>query len=196
MSQSAERDLTVTEGEYRDQILKSKESPLPAFFADFHVQYQTLLIQLKAPIQGVGRADNVSHVRLIYAQLKKRDLPQPNAPSLNFTGTYPASVTAVRGTTGDNKAAYRIVKETGRITFDARITSFPAGAHIFYKKLVDDNYSDYSKLTDIEKASFELATWNFKFRKEGCTGEPVWQINPYEDPHPEINVEFSSCRPR
>ena len=32
---SAEQDLTVTEGEYREQILKSKESPLPAFLPTF-----------------------------------------------------------------------------------------------------------------------------------------------------------------
>jgi len=195
--ESAEQDLTVTEGEYREQILKSKESPLPAFFADFHAQYQTLRVQLKAPIPGLGRANPVSHAKLIYVQqLKKRNPAEPNAVPQNLAGTYPSSAKDVRGTISDNESAYRIVKETGRITFDAELSSSPKGAHIFYKKLVDDSYSDYSGMTDIQKASFELATWNFKFHKDGCTDEPVWQLNPYQDTRRQVYVEFVNCRRR
>jgi len=195
--ESAERDLTITEGEYREQILKSKETPLPAFFADFHVQYQTLLVQLKAPIPGLAHANNVNHAKLIYVQqLKKRSPTGANTTLQTLAGTYPSSAKDVRGTISDNKSAYRIVKETGRITFDATLSSYPVGAHILYKKLVDDSYSDYSGLTNVEKASFELATWNFKFHKEGCTDEPVWQLNPYEDTLRQVYVEFVNCRRR
>jgi hypothetical protein len=43
------------------------------------------------------------------------------------------------------------------------LSSHPAGARISYKKLIDDDHRDLSGLTDVEKVSFELATWTFKF---------------------------------
>jgi hypothetical protein len=43
------------------------------------------------------------------------------------------------------------------------LSSHPAGAGISYKKLIDDDHRDLSGLTDVEKVSFELATWTFKF---------------------------------
>jgi hypothetical protein len=192
----ADRDLSVTQEQYREQILKSAEKPLPAFFADFHKQYQTLLVQLKAPIPGVGRTENIGNrAKLIYVQQLKRHVPPPE----DLTGTYPSSVRDVRSTISGNKAAYRLVKDTGRLTFPAVLTSHPTGAHILYKKLIDDDYSDYSGLTDV-KASFELATWNFIFRLEGCADE-VRQINPFnevfDEQHPvEVTAGFEHCRHR
>jgi hypothetical protein len=43
-------------------------------------------------------------------------------------------------------------------------------------------------------ASFELATWIFKFHKDGCTDEPSLRIDPYQDIDPNISVEFTHCR--
>ena len=40
---SADQDLSTTEGQFREQILKSPGKPVPAFFADLHKQYQVLL---------------------------------------------------------------------------------------------------------------------------------------------------------
>lgn len=195
--ESAEQDLTVTEGEYREQILKSKESPLPAFFADFHHQYQTLRVQLQAPIQGLGHAVSIARpARLIYAQqLKAREPAQPKMTPQNSTGVYPAIVTAVRSVMGDNKAVYNTVK-SGRINTVVSITSHPTGAHIQYRYSYETTYRDYSALTDVQRAQLELVSYTFKFHKDGCTDEPVFQLDPYQDPDPVVDIEFQSCRHR
>jgi hypothetical protein len=195
--ESAERDLTVTESQYSDQILKSKESPLPAFFADFHHQYQILRVQLQAPIQGVGRTMSISRpARLIYVQqLKKREPAQPKMPPQNTTGVYPAIVTAVRSVMGDNKAVYNTVK-SGRVNTVVSITSHPTGAHIQYRYSYETTYRDYSALTDVQRAKLELVSYTFKFHKDGCTDEPVFQLDPYEDPDPVVDIEFQGCRHR
>jgi hypothetical protein len=141
---TADHDLGITESQYREQILKSKESPAPAFFADFHHQYQTLRIQLQAPIQGVGRTTSIAHPpRLIYVQqLKRREPAQPKMPPQNSTGVYPAIVTAVRSVMGDNKAVYSTVK-SGRVNTVVSITSHPTGAHIQYRYSYETTYRDY-----------------------------------------------------
>ena len=192
---SADRDLSVTGGQYREIVLKSAEKPLPAFFADFHKQYQTLLIQLRAPIPGLGRNEPLGQAKLVYVQQLKQRKPLPE----NLSGTYPSSVKDTRSTMRDNRAAYRILKDTGRLTFPAVLTTHPTGAHIFYKKLIDDDYTDYSGVTDVQ-ASLELATWSFKFHLQGCTDE-IRQINPFnevfDDQHPvEVTAGFEHCRGR
>ena len=103
-------------------------------------------------------------------------------------------MTAARKVINDNAAAYRYVRNSGRITFDAKITSFPAGAHVRYKKLIDSDYKDYSAPTDIPRVTLELATWDFEFSKDGCTDKPSRRIDPYEDTQPEISVEFRNCK--
>lgn len=192
---SADAQLTTTELQYREQIMKS-QGPLPAFFADFHLQYQQLLVELRAPIPGNAQTDVRQSAMLLYVQLKKRTPTDQPASPPNFSGTYPPSVIAVRTTIRDNGSAYKYIRDNGRLTFDVQLSSFPSGARISYKKLIDDQYQDYSSPTDVANASFELATWNFKFHKEGCTDEPVLQIDPYEDSHPRVSVEFRRCRGR
>ena len=183
----AEDDLNATEGEYRRQLMRSQDT-VPAFFADFHAQYEALQIELKAPIPGLGRADLRGGATLLFVQLKER------APVERLKGTWPPAATAVSQVLKDNSAAYKYVKTSGRATFDARLTSRPAGARISYKKLVDDDYKDFSSPTNVPFATFELATWDFKFHKEGCEDEPVLRIDPYQDTHPDISVEFTHCR--
>ena len=184
--QSAEDDLNRTEEQYREQIMKPQDK-LPAFFADFRAQYQALLISLRAPIPGVAEVRPQLGAKLLYVQLKKR------APSEQLSNTWPSAATAVWNLIRDNISAYKYIKDSGRITFNARITSFPTGARIQYKKLIDDVFQDYSSPTDVSNASFELATWIFKFHKDDCKDEPVLRINPYEDTDPEISVEFMHC---
>lgn len=184
---SADEALTVTETQYREQIMKPQDKA-PDFFADFHAQYKALLIDLKATTLGVSNTGAKPNATLMYVQLKKRN------PSEQLSNTLPPAATAVWQLIKDNISAYKFIKSTGRITFSTRIASFPAGARISYKKLTDDEFRDYSSPTDVPNATFELATWIFKFHKEECTDEPVLRINPYEDNSPEISAEFMHCR--
>jgi hypothetical protein len=184
---SAEEDLTETEKQYREQILNPQEK-LPAFFADFRAQYRALRVNLKAPIPGYGRTSTVSSAKLLYAQLKTR----PSDERLSSTRS--PDIIAVWQTIKDNIAAYLIVK-SGRLTFRAQLSSYPPGARIQYKKMIDDKFVDYSSPTNVPSAAFELATWDFKFHKEECTDEPALHIDPYQESDPaNISVEFLHCK--
>jgi hypothetical protein len=189
----ADRDLSITEKQYRE-LMKTGDKPLPKFFADFHKQYQSLRVQLKAPIPGSGSIEQHGGAKLIFAQ---PPLKQRTHRSEDLSGTYPSSARDLRGTIADNKSVYRIIKNTGRLTFPAVLRTRPPGAHIMYKSLTDDDYTDYSGITETQ-ASFELATWFFKFRVENCEDE-IRQINPYnevyDDAHPvDVFAGFEHCK--
>lgn len=194
---SAQEALGSTERQY-SSIMKTGEKT-PALFADFRLQYGELLVELNA-IQP--KATKLTELRsqhlpsFVYVQLMGRPDGKQTEKPPNFSGTLSAIATAVWRTIRDNAAAYKYIRNTGRITFDARISSFPPGARIQYKKVADQLYEDYSSLTPVDKASFELATWLFRFHKDGCTDEPNLRIDPYEDTTPEISVEFENCKVR
>ena len=78
---------------------------------------------------------------------------------------------ATRQTIADNKSAYAYVMSSNRVTFDIQFISRPPGAQIAYKKLLDPDFTDYSELTDVKHATFELATWRFKFHKADCSDD-------------------------
>lgn len=187
--QDGEKALNITREQYGRQIGKTPEEE-PAFFADLHAQYEGLLVRLKAPIPGLGYKVTENRAVLLEVQLKTRP------PAEHLSDTWPPDAIATDKLLSDNAAAYKYVKAAGRVTFSARLTSVPSGARIFYKKLVDSEYRDYSSPTDVSDASFELATWTFKFHKEECSDEPVETIDPYQDSHPNISVEFLHCRGR
>jgi hypothetical protein len=183
----AEEALNVTEIQYRKQIMKSQGNP-PAFFADFHAQYEALLVSLRAPIPGVANVVAQPKAALLFVQLKKR------GPIEQLVNTWPPAALAVWGTIKDNLKAYKYVKDTNRITFSAQLMSYPTGARVSYKKVIDEDYRDYSSPTNVTNASFELATWIFKFHKDGCTDVPALRVDPYEDSQPVVSVEFMHCR--
>jgi len=192
--EAAEAALNLTAQQYRTQILKPNE-PLPDFFADFQRQYEVLKIDLRAPIPGTS-AMNGMVAQLLYVQLQRR----AQKPDVTHSGgdlTYPPAAVSVRKTMHDNEAAYKYVAKSGRVTFDARLSSVPTGAYVRYKKLIDNDFKDYSAPTDVPKVTLELATWIFEFRKDGCGEKPIIRrIDPYDDANPDISVEFSQCKQR
>jgi hypothetical protein len=133
--------------------------------------------------------DSVVNVRLVQHNRTNRANSVPRS-----SGTHSPDVVAVRQVVGDNAAAYRDVKTSGRITFEAQLESTPPGAVVKYKKLIDEDYKDYANPTNITDATLELATWTFKFIKAGCTDQPVKVIDPYQNIHPDVTVYFSNCR--
>ena len=191
----ADSELKVTEVAYRKNVLKN-QSPSPAFFEDFHKQYLALLAELgpsSSTASSGPRGQTIGRIIFVQAQLRPRQqapsIPLPN----NSNGTYPPDAATVREVMLDNAAAYRYVKDVGRTTFNLRIVSYPAGAHIFYKKLVDSEYGSYTGLTNLSDVSLELATWDFRFQKVGCKNEPVFRLDPYRDSNRNVSVEFSRC---
>ena len=185
----ADDALKATEDQYRQKFLKSGEAA-PAFFEDFHAQYQDLLSTLKGPIIGAAGPELRVSASLVFVQLKERNREGAHS------GALPTAAIAVLKVIKDNIAAYLYVEKSGRITFDAQLTSYPPGARISYRKAIDDenSYIDYSMPTNIEKATFDLATWVFKFHKDGCADDQIRRIDPYEDTEPNVSVEFNHCR--
>jgi hypothetical protein len=193
---AADKALTATENQYFQNIMGGKGTP-PAFFADFHAQYHALLVELKAPIPGTGKSE-INAPSLVRVTQVTPLTKRPNSSKLpeNLSGTYPPDVMATRQTMADNKSAYSYIVSSNRITFDIQFVSRPAGAQIAYKKLLDADFTDYSEPTDVKHATFELATWKFKFHKAECSDDQVRTINPYQDTKPVVSVEFSHCRGR
>lgn len=194
--EKAESDLQVTERQYRQELLKPTD-PLPAFFADFRRQYSALHDELKAPIPGT-RANVEQSARLLYVQqpLKRRSPSDTPPKGRNLSGTSPAIARATKSTINDNAAAYGVVNSTGkpgRPEFHAQFESLPTGATIYYRQAILTQFNVWSSKTDTSGADFELATFVFKFHKDGCDDEPVRTIDPYSDTHPNISVEFKRC---
>ncbi len=187
----ADSELEITESAYRKNVLKN-QAPSPAFFADFHKQYLALLTELGTPSLASSQPRSNPGSRIVYVQAQLKPRTPTRLPN-NINGTYPADAASVREVILDNAAAYRYVKDVERTTFDLRIVSHPAGAHVCYKKLVDVEYGSYSALTNLSDVSLELATWDFRFQKEGCKNEPVFRLDPYRDNNRNVSVEFSGC---
>jgi hypothetical protein len=189
----AQTDLRATEQQYRSQILKPGD-PLPTFFADFQRQYDALLIELKSPIPGT-RADEYAPARLVYArqELKQRPLTNTSRPGHNESGTSPTIARATKQSIDDNAAAYRVVSSTGRVVFHARFSSLPTGATIYYRQAIEPDFQVWSSPTEVKDAELSLATFVFKFHKDGCDDEPVVTVDPYADTNPYVSVEFRRC---
>jgi len=178
------KELQVSEGQYDQEILHNNGA-IPAFFGDFRARYQELLIELAARPRNDHTATSFTYgAKLVLVQqLKSRDDDLPN-------GEWPSIANQVDQTIKEHISAYSHVRNTGRITFNAVILSFPSGARIHYKKVVDVAYLDYSRPTDVSSAEFDLARWDFKFAKDGCR-EELLRIDPYEEKEPvTISVEL------
>ena len=92
-----------------------------------------------------------------------------------------------------SKVAYKIINSTGRALFHAQFMSFPTGATLYYRQAILPDFNVWSSKTNISDAEFELATFVFKFHKDDCEDEPVVTIDPYDDTHPIVSVEFKRC---
>lgn len=186
---SAEGALRETERQYGEKILRPGEK-MPAFFADFHAQYQALRVTLTGPgpVPGIAQTSLYAAPMLEDIQLKNR----PEGEQLKSARS--PDVSAVWQTIKDNIAAYLFVKNNNRITFNAQIKSYPTGARIRYRKMIDNVYSDYSTPTDVPHAEFELATWELKFEKSGCK-DAASHIDPYQETEPvNISAELLHCK--
>jgi hypothetical protein len=176
---AAEDALGATEKQYAQEM--GSKGPLPAFFADFHAQYQGLRSDLLGePPMEQPTASAEGGASFVYIQL------QTKRSGLRLLDKVPADAIAVHNVIGDNQAAYQLVAANGEAIFHARLTTVPTGARIRYKKLIDDEYEDYSKPTDVPDATFELATTLFVFHMDGCNDDGPVRINPYEDTQPDI----------
>jgi hypothetical protein len=194
--EKAQADLEATERQYRADLLKPTDSP-PAFFADFRLQYEQLHVELMAPIPGT-RAGTEEPARLVYVQqtLKRRPPTQAPPKGRNLSGTVPSIARTTRSVVDDNASAYGIVDSTGkpsRPEFHAQFMSIPTGATLYYRQAILPDFKMWSSETNIAGADFELATFVFKFHKDECEDEPVRTVDPYEDTHPIVSVEFKRC---
>jgi hypothetical protein len=184
----AQDQLDATEKDYLRQIMTPQDK-LPVFFADFRAHYQALHIHLNSSIPGMGNPFGRPSNLLTYVQLKTRPADEKMA------GTRSPDVESIWHLIKDNIKAYLIVKDTGRAVFHARLSSYPLGARVHYKSVIDDQYLDYASPTNVSYATFDLAYWDFIFQKEGCSDDQTRHIDPYEGNDPaDISVEFTRCK--
>lgn len=190
----ADRALSVTEHEYSGLLLKADEK-VPSFFADFHKQYRDLRTELRAPAGTRAAQVSVSahFMRVSQTTMRRHNALDAPAKSGNLSGTVPGNAKAVKSTLDDNASAYKIVQMTGRAVFHARFESTPSAATLYYRQAIDSEFGTWSKVTNIEDAEFPLATFVFKFHKDGCVDEPVRIVDPYYDTHPDLGIEFKRC---
>lgn len=185
--------LTNAEGQYDRDVLK-QNGELPAFFGDFRSRYQGFIAELDNNAHTNHTATKVELAKrapaLVYVQqLKTRE--QDHLPQ----GEWPAIVDEIEHAIKDEIAAYVHARSTGRYKFTAVLLSKPPGARVKYKKFIDAGYLDYGAPTDVDRAEFDLARYEFLFSKPGCKDQYL-RINPYQGTEPvPISVEFGrNCK--
>jgi hypothetical protein len=186
--EDADKIREDTESDYRKYILRTGDE-IPAFFADFKAKYDDLRTELKnTPITNSNyRSASMDHGLLLNVQLDQ-SVPHRSA------GILPPLALSVQSVILDNIAALAYVRDNERYTFDIQLTSIPPGAHIKVKKSIDQKYDEYPVPTDVPKATLELASWDFKFLKDGCK-DPVYKpYDPYRDSVRKIVADFTHCK--
>jgi hypothetical protein len=185
----AQSALDATERAYKQQILKPNEQ-IPVFFEDFRENYQHLEIEIKAPkTSQTFSLPNLVYVQVNTTQLKKRTNRQPIKPSTTLT----PDARATQDLIGDNKKAYKYVEDTGGAVFTTALMSIPDSARVSYKRTTQMDFMDYPTPTNVTVATFPMAYLLFKFHKDNCGEDQFLRINPWDDPHATIKMEFTKC---
>jgi hypothetical protein len=83
-----------------------------------------------------------------------------------------------------NIGAYKAIAAAGNARFNLDLDSSPTGATIFYRR-VTQQFSQYSRPTNVKDVPFDLAIWYFRFERDGCKPQ-VLMANPYIETHPGV----------
>jgi len=176
--------LLKTKGEYAAKAAKNL-NPEPIFFDDLHQEYLTAITDLGVPDPKQGELVTTTG-HLIRVQLSGRSNSVGGATALVNAPLVAKGVIAILKR---NIAAYENVEKHGTEAFTIKLRSIPAGATVSYMR-TGHPYTTYSKPTNIEDASFQLAMWTFRFEKSGCKTQ-FREVDPYTEANPELTVELS-----
>ena len=88
-----------------------------------------------------------------------------------------------------NVLAYNTAAESASLTFDLKVTSTPAGAHISYWRRGDPSHQNYSEPTTALISSLPLAKWFFRLEKPGYKPAER-EYNPYQSSEHVLHVDL------
>ncbi len=180
----ADGQLVRTKIDYAKLVGKTL-NPDPLFFTDFHALYQAALIDLNSPLSQI-KSPAIPLTPVLY-QLGKR-VP----PVSNFSGSLPLFAMASLNIMSWNAAVYDIIDSTGKDTFKVDLSSTPEGARIS-RRIVTQEFFDYSQTTNLQDIDFPLAVWFVRFEKPNCTAQ-VLEANPFTEHHPKLTAELKCSR--
>lgn len=186
VAQDAQNALEKSRSDYSKAVPKGSSEPI--FFEDFRRLYADFLIDDKAP-QAASiplQYGNEAHFELAQLQENETVTVRPDSLS-NSLGPL---VTKLAAILGNHVAAFLKIGESGATEFTISLRSSPPGASVSYKRIGED-YQDYSKVTDIEKATFPYALWTFRFSLGKC--EVVKTPNPYIEKSPNLDPAMQNC---
>jgi hypothetical protein len=179
----------------RDQLHKTrvqylvslpKEQKEPIFFEDFDRRLQAFTMAT-TPTASYRQYDS-GPAHLVFAQASRSESvivrPSPVDGSL---GPYLSNLVSILTELRD---AYNVIADSGSDTFTISLRSSPPGATISYMR-IGEPYQEYSKLTNVDQASFEYSMWSFKFTLGNCI--VVKHPNPYVEKSPNLNADMTNC---
>ncbi|SDF67152.1 hypothetical protein [Terriglobus roseus] len=160
-------------------------------FDDFHRHYQAALVELRAPQLSTMVED---HPRLFQVSfIQKRPSTSDNVEVKDKKSKFSHSIALIASGVveliGQNIAAFNKAAETATDVFQLDLRSSPSDARIFYVRIGEEE-QEYTRHTDVEKASFPFAKWTFIFRKDGCQ-QTVTTPNLYVEVHPSLSVTLN-----
>jgi hypothetical protein len=165
----ADKALEKTEREFLQlEAIQAQKPAATIFFGDIHLTYQRALANLNASLQLGGHFQAVKQ--------KKQSLALEDSVVRAFEL---------------NQLAYDEVANTGSLTFDLKVNSFPPGAVVSYGRRGDSVLQHLQDPTNSEIAGLPYALWIVRFEERGYTAEQR-EHNPFTDKNHVITVDLRS----
>lgn len=167
----ADKALEKTESEFLKLIsTQSQEPTANIFFGDLHVTYRQAL-------DRIGASSSWS--------------PPDFAPRIQNVGQgarYPVLAEAVFRAFEQNELAYKVVADTGSLTFDLEVDTVPQGADVSYRRR-GDSFAHLQNTTNSTIRSLPYAIWFVRFEKSGFRTEDR-EHDPFHEQNHVVNVEL------
>jgi hypothetical protein len=88
-----------------------------------------------------------------------------------------------------NQLAYNTVADTGSLTFNLKVNSFPPGAVVSYGRRGDSSFEHLQDPTNSEIQGLPYAIWIVRFEEPGFDSEQR-EHNPFTDKNHVMTVEL------
>ncbi len=166
--------LQDTERDF-EKLSTEKEIPVSrVFFGDLRISYESVLVQISDSPHRAG------FTVLPFRLVSQND--QDARPK------YPLVAQATFRAFEQNQLAYKVVADSGSLTFDLDVRSTPRGATILYFRR-GDKPRKHQDPTNSIIPSLPLAIWMVRFEKEGYRAEER-EHNPLTEPNHVVDVEL------
>jgi hypothetical protein len=167
----ADKALEKTEADFLKLVSTQSQKPAASiFFGDLHVTYQQALARLKL----------------------SSSLSSPNSgpriQTVRNDKQYPLLAEAILPAFEQNELAYKVVADTGSLTFDLEVNTAPEGADVSYRRR-GDSFEKLQNKTNSSIKALTYAIWFVRFEKTGFRTEER-EHDPFHEQNHVINVEL------